>query len=201
MTLEGEYEPSSAQWVRDQVETYERTGGREANTLLDTGWPIVLVTTRGNKSGKVRKTPLMRVEHNGEYALVASQGGAPKHPVWYYNLKADPTAVELQDGPEPFTAVAARSAATSAPSGRAARGRRVPAVRGVPGADDARDPGLRRVARLIFTRVGSRPRPSARRSEYPEPLRPARAVTTRGRRANELRSRCGGRSRRWACVR
>ena len=105
MTLEGEYEPSTWQWVRDQVETYERTNGREANTLRDTGLPIIIVTTRGNKSGKLRKTPLMRVEHEGEYALVASMGGAPKHPVWYHNLKADPTAVMIQDGPEPWDAV------------------------------------------------------------------------------------------------
>jgi deazaflavin-dependent oxidoreductase (nitroreductase family) len=104
MTLDGEYEESPASWVRDQVETYERSGGREGNTLLDTGMPIVIVTTRGNKSGKLRKTPLMRVEHDGEYALVASLGGAPKHPVWYYNLKADPDAVAIQDGPEPFDA-------------------------------------------------------------------------------------------------
>jgi deazaflavin-dependent oxidoreductase (nitroreductase family) len=101
MTLDGEYEPSPAQWVRDQVESYERSGGREANTLRDTGLPVVIVTTRGNKSGSIRKTPLMRVEHDGEYALVASKGGAPSHPVWYYNLKADPSAVTLQDGPEP----------------------------------------------------------------------------------------------------
>jgi F420H(2)-dependent quinone reductase len=105
MTLAGEYEESPWEWVRDQVETYERTGGREANTLRDTGLPIILVTTRGNKSGKLRKTPLMRVEHDGEYALVASKGGMPTHPVWYYNLKADPTAVVIQDGPEPFDAV------------------------------------------------------------------------------------------------
>jgi deazaflavin-dependent oxidoreductase (nitroreductase family) len=104
MTLEGEYGPSPSQWVRDQVETYERTGGQEANTLLDTGLPIIIVTTRGNKSGILRKTPLMRVEHDGEYALVASMGGAPKHPVWYYNLAADPNAVRIQDGPEPFDA-------------------------------------------------------------------------------------------------
>jgi deazaflavin-dependent oxidoreductase (nitroreductase family) len=105
MTLAGEYEESPWEWVRDQVATYERTGGREANTLADTGLPIILVTTRGNKSGKLRKTPLMRVEHDGEYALVASKGGMPTHPVWYYNLKADPTAVVIQDGPEPFDAV------------------------------------------------------------------------------------------------
>jgi deazaflavin-dependent oxidoreductase (nitroreductase family) len=104
VALEGEYVPSPWQWVRDQVETYEKTGGREANTLLDTGLPIIIVTTRGNKSGTLRKTALMRVEHNGEYALVASMGGAPKHPVWYYNLVADPQAVVIQDGPEPFDA-------------------------------------------------------------------------------------------------
>jgi deazaflavin-dependent oxidoreductase (nitroreductase family) len=104
MTLEGEYEPSPWDWVREQVETYERTGGREANTLRDTGLPIIIVTTRGNKSGKIRKTALMRVEHDGEYALVASMGGAPKHPVWYHNLTADPTAVMIQDGPEPWDA-------------------------------------------------------------------------------------------------
>jgi F420H(2)-dependent quinone reductase len=104
MTLEGEYEPSPWQWVRDQVEAYERSGGTEANTLRDTGLPIILVTTRGAKTGKLRKIPLMKVEHDGEYLLVASVGGAPKNPVWYHNLKADPTAVTIQDGPEPWDA-------------------------------------------------------------------------------------------------
>src|SRR5690242_20980053 len=104
MPLEGEYEPSPAQWVRDQVEAYESSGGTEATTLRDTGLPVIVLTTRGNKSGKIRKTPLMRVEHGGEYALVASMGGAPKHPVWYFNVKADPDAVTIQDGPEPFDA-------------------------------------------------------------------------------------------------
>ena len=106
MPLEGEYEAGPWDWVREQVETYERTGGAEANTLLDTGIPIVVVATRGNKTGKIRKMALMRVEHGGEYALVASLGGAPKHPVWYYNLKADPAALTIQDGPDPFDAVA-----------------------------------------------------------------------------------------------
>ena len=87
--------------MRDQVEAYERSGGSEANTLRDTGLSIVVVTTVGNKSGKVRKTPLMRVEHDGEYALVASKGGAPTHPVWYYNLLADPGNVQIQDGSAP----------------------------------------------------------------------------------------------------
>jgi deazaflavin-dependent oxidoreductase (nitroreductase family) len=104
MSLTGEYEPSPSAWVRDQVEAYERSGGREANTLLDTGMPIIIVTTVGNKSGKIRKTALMRVEHDGDYLLVASKGGAPTHPVWYYNLKADPASVAIQDGPEPFEA-------------------------------------------------------------------------------------------------
>jgi F420H(2)-dependent quinone reductase len=102
MSLDGEYVPSPAQWVRDQVAEYEASGGQRANTLRDTGLPVVIVTTRGNKSGKIRKMALMRVEHDGEYALVASMGGAPKNPVWYYNLKADPNGVMLQDGPEPF---------------------------------------------------------------------------------------------------
>ena len=101
-SIEGEYAPSEFGWVRDQVEAYERTGGQEAATLRDTGMPVVIVTMRGNKSGKVRKIALMRVEHGGEYALVASLGGAPEHPVWYYNLKANPDEVTLQDGPEPF---------------------------------------------------------------------------------------------------
>jgi F420H(2)-dependent quinone reductase len=104
MALEGEYEASPWGWVSEQVEKYERSGGREANTLLDTGLPVIILTTRGNKSGKVRKTPLMRVEHDGEYALVASIGGAPKHPVWYFNLVANPDDIVLQDGPEPFPA-------------------------------------------------------------------------------------------------
>ena len=102
MPIDGEYAPSPAEWVRNQVEEYERSGGRRANTLRDTGLPIIVVTSRGNKSGLVRKTPLMRVEHEGAYALVASKGGAPTHPVWYYNLLADPTSVTIQDGPEPF---------------------------------------------------------------------------------------------------
>jgi deazaflavin-dependent oxidoreductase (nitroreductase family) len=106
MSLDGEYEPSPEKWVRDQVELYERTGGREGNTLLDRGLPVVLFTTRGAKSGKVRKNPLMRVEHDGAYAMVASQGGAPKHPTWYYNVKAHPDQVTVQDGPEPWDGVA-----------------------------------------------------------------------------------------------
>jgi F420H(2)-dependent quinone reductase len=102
MTIEGDYEPSALAWVRDQVEEYEASGGKESNTLRDTGIPVIIVTMKGVKSGKVRKIALMRVEHEGEYALVASYGGAPKHPVWYHNLMADPGTVQVQDGPEPF---------------------------------------------------------------------------------------------------
>jgi deazaflavin-dependent oxidoreductase (nitroreductase family) len=102
MTLQGEYVPSSFSWVRDQVEAYERSGGKDANKLQGTDWPVVIVAMRGAKSGTVRKIALMRVEHDGEYALVASLGGSPKHPVWYYNLKAHPDEVVIQDGPAPF---------------------------------------------------------------------------------------------------
>jgi len=100
-TIEGEYVPSTSAWVRDQVEAYERSGGTEANTLLDTGIPVIIVTMRGAKSGKVRKIALMRVEHDGSYALIASKGGADEHPEWYANLRANPDEVTVQDGPEP----------------------------------------------------------------------------------------------------
>ncbi|MFF1674817.1 nitroreductase family deazaflavin-dependent oxidoreductase [Streptomyces sp. NPDC058256] len=99
MPLEGEYEPSPTKWVRDQVELYESSGGTKGTTLMDTGLPVIILTTLGAKSGKIRKTPLMRVEHEGRYAAVASLGGAPKHPVWYFNVKSDPR-LELQDGAE-----------------------------------------------------------------------------------------------------
>lgn len=93
----GEYEPSPAEWVRRQVETYETSGGTEGTTLR--GMPVVVLTMRGARTGKLRKVPLMRVEHDGRYAAVASLGGAPQHPAWYFNLLADPR-VDLQDGPE-----------------------------------------------------------------------------------------------------
>jgi deazaflavin-dependent oxidoreductase (nitroreductase family) len=94
--LEGEYEPSPAEWVRNQVEQIESSGGTEGATLRDMS--VIVVTSRGARSGKLRKNPVMRVEHDGRYAAVASMGGAPKNPVWYYNLVADPH-VEVQDGP------------------------------------------------------------------------------------------------------
>jgi deazaflavin-dependent oxidoreductase (nitroreductase family) len=100
MPITGEYEPSASPWVAEQVAEYEASGGTRANTLRDTGIPIIIVTMIGAKSGKVRKIGLMRVEHEGEYALVASKGGHPEHPGWYANLMADPH-VMIQDGPEP----------------------------------------------------------------------------------------------------
>ena len=106
MPLEGEYEPSAQQWVRDQVERYEATGGREANTLRDTGLPIAVFWTRGAKSGKVRKNALMRVEHDGAYLMVGSQGGAPTDPAWVSNVRKAPDQVTVQDGPEPWDGVA-----------------------------------------------------------------------------------------------
>lgn len=97
MPLEGEYEPNTMEWARDQVARYESSGGTEGTEL--NGMPVIILTSVGAKTGKIRKTPLMRVEHDGQYAAVASLGGAPKNPVWFHNLVADPH-VELQDGPE-----------------------------------------------------------------------------------------------------
>jgi F420H(2)-dependent quinone reductase len=96
MPLTGEYEPSALDWSREQAEKYMESGGTEGTELQ--GKPVILLTTIGAKSGKLRKTPLMRVEHDGEYAIVASLAGAPKHPVWYHNVKKNPR-VEVQDGP------------------------------------------------------------------------------------------------------
>jgi deazaflavin-dependent oxidoreductase (nitroreductase family) len=99
MTIQGEYVPSKQDWVREQVERFEATNGAEANTLRDTGDPIVVITSIGAKSGKVRKNPVMRVEKDGNYVAVASKGGAPQHPEWYFNFLAHPV-VDLQDGPD-----------------------------------------------------------------------------------------------------
>lgn len=97
-----EYIPSPREWVAEQVELYEGSGGTEGLTLRDTGLPVRVVTNRGRKTGAIRKTPLMRVVDGNRYILVASQGGAPKHPRWYYNLKADPN-VEIRDKTEVFS--------------------------------------------------------------------------------------------------
>lgn len=101
MPITGEYEPSASAWVAEQVAEYEASAGTRANTLRDTGLPIVIVTMIGANSGKIRKVALMRVEHGGEYALVASKGGHPQHPGWYANLVANPH-VMIQDGPVPL---------------------------------------------------------------------------------------------------
>jgi deazaflavin-dependent oxidoreductase (nitroreductase family) len=101
--FDGEYGPSTWDWVREQADAYEASGGTEANTLRDTGLPVIVMTTIGHKSGLVRKVPLMRVEHDGEYAIIGSKGGAPENPAWVANLEADPEVL-IQDGPEPFEA-------------------------------------------------------------------------------------------------
>jgi deazaflavin-dependent oxidoreductase (nitroreductase family) len=97
--MPGEYIPSPSDWVREQVERYEGSDGKEATTLRDTGLPVIIVTNTGNKTGAIRKTPLMRVKDGSNYVLVGSRGGAPTNPVWVYNLRANPL-VELRDGPE-----------------------------------------------------------------------------------------------------
>ena len=97
-----EYIPSTSDWVRDQVELYEGSGGTDGLTLRDTGIPVIIVTNTGRRTGAVRKTPLMRAVDGKNYILVASRGGAPKHPVWYYNLKAEPN-VEIRDETEVYS--------------------------------------------------------------------------------------------------
>src|SRR4249919_3471673 len=96
MAVEGEYEPSARQWVREQVELYEGSGGTQGTTLRDTGLPVIIVTNTGNKTGAIRKTPLMRVKDGARYVLVGSMGGAPTNPVWVYNLRSNPS-VEIRD--------------------------------------------------------------------------------------------------------
>ncbi|MCL5048340.1 MAG: nitroreductase family deazaflavin-dependent oxidoreductase [Firmicutes bacterium] len=97
-----EYLPSTYDWVREQVDNYEGSNGREGTTLRDTGLPVIIITMRGRKSRKIRKSPVMRVEYAHQYALVASKGGSDHHPDWYYNLLSDPTEVYIQDGANKF---------------------------------------------------------------------------------------------------
>lgn len=106
MPLEGGYEPSPQDWVREQVKRYEESCGREANTFRDTGFPVVIFSTRGAKSGRIRKQPLMRIEWEGAYAMVASLGGAAADPAWVHNLRIHPDEVAVQDGPVPWDGVA-----------------------------------------------------------------------------------------------
>ena len=107
-TLEGEYEPSPWEWVRDQVAEYEASGGQRANTLLDTGMPVIVVTTRGAKSGKVRKTRSCGSSTTASTRWWPRSGGAPNNPVWFYNLVAHPDEVLIQDGPAPFAVTVRR---------------------------------------------------------------------------------------------
>ena len=104
MASQANYEPSPWDWVREQVQTYERSGGTEGNTLRDTDMPVIVVTMVGVRTGAIRKVPLMRVEHDGEYAVIGSIGGAPKNPKWVANLRANPK-VTIQDGPELYEMV------------------------------------------------------------------------------------------------
>ncbi len=162
-TLQGDYEPSPAQWVRDQVAEYEASGGTRANTLLDTGMPIIVVTSRGAKSGKLRKNPLMRVEHDGTYALVASKGGAPEDPEWFYNLVAHPDEVTIQDGPEPFAVTVRQIEGDERAEWweRAVDG--LPALRRVPAAHRSPHPGLlgRSGRRRVLIKTWPSPTPRA----------------------------------------
>lgn len=96
-----EYIPSTSAWVANQVELYESSGGTQGNTLMNTGMPVIIITNRGHKTGAIRKTPVMRVADGDSYILVASKGGAPEHPAWYYNLQADPD-VEIRDKTEVY---------------------------------------------------------------------------------------------------
>ena len=151
MPVQGEYEPSAQAWVRDQVELYEGSGGTQGTTLRDTGLPVVIVTNLGASSGKVRKTPVMRVEHDGRYAMVASKGGAPENPVWYYNVRANPL-VELQDGPRKQDMIAREVSGDERAEWWKRAVAAYPAVCGVPGEDHARDPGVRPGARGLLAR-------------------------------------------------
>jgi len=161
MPLNGEYEPSAASWARDQVDLYERSGGTQGTDL--NGLPVIILTSLGAKSGKVRKSPLMRVEHDGEYAVVASLGGAPNHPVWYYNVLADPH-VELQDGPVREDYVA-RELVCLAEDGRIV----LIAVQG--GTKAQVDAGLVLRRRLTLTGSTLRPRPVAFKAAIAASLR------------------------------
>jgi F420H(2)-dependent quinone reductase len=102
MALQGTYVPSKHQWVRDQVAAYEQSNGERANTLRDTGYPIVVITSVGAKSGNLRKNPVMKVERDGRYVAIASKGGSPENPEWYHNFVTHPE-VELQDGAKKHT--------------------------------------------------------------------------------------------------
>ena len=146
MPLSGDYEPSTSDWARENAEKYMESGGTEGTELA--GRPVILLTTVGAKSGKIRKTPLMRVEHNGEYAVVASLGGAPKHPVWYYNITNNPR-VELQDGQTAGDYEAREVFGDEKADVVGARGQGVARLCRIPEEDRPADPGLRAHSREL----------------------------------------------------
>ena len=158
MPLTGDYEPSTSDWARENAETYMESGGTEGTELK--GRPVILLTTIGAKTGKIRKTPLMRVEHDGEYAVVASLGGAPKNPVWYYNIKAHPH-VELQDGDGHQGLRLARGLRRREGRLVGTCGRGLARLRRVPDEDRPADPGLRAhpgELKPVFGSIGRTPR-------------------------------------------
>ncbi len=148
MALTGEYIPSTSGWVREQIETYEASGGTEAGTLRETGIPVIIVTFRGKGEGTIRKIALMRVEHDGEYALIASMGGAPKNPAWYHSLVRNPNDVTIQDGPEPFAVTRPPRRGRRAPNLVGPWRCGVPDLRRVRSQDRSNHPDLRRHSRL-----------------------------------------------------
>ena len=139
MPLTGEYEPSTSNWARKAAETYEASDGTKSNLLR--GRPIIVLTSVGAKTGKLRKTALMRVEHDGDYAVVASLGGSAKHPVWYYNLKANPH-VELQDGAVKRDYLAREAEGDEKAAVVGTRRRDLARLRRIPEEDEAPDPGV-----------------------------------------------------------
>ena len=155
MPLTGDYEPSAMSFSRDQVNLYERSGGTEGTE--QGGKPVIILTSVGAKTGKLRKTPLMRVEHDGKYAVVASLGGAPKHPVWYYNLIEHPH-VELQDGPvkKDYRAREVHGPEREIWWERAVQ--RVAGLRGIPEEDHQDAPGLRSHSRGLAMSMAQTPR-------------------------------------------
>ena len=150
-----EYIPSPDDWVREQVELYEGSGGTDGTTLLDTGLPVIIVTNRGNRTGAIRKTPLMRVKDGNNYVLVASRGGAPKNPVWVYNLRAD-RDVEIRDGTDVYKMPGPRGRGCGGTGAVVGPGDgRVPSLQGISEPHDAEDSCVRCGAGVTWDHVAA----------------------------------------------